>query len=502
MRNCTSSPVAQSSPPSTTSSSSFSAPIAVGVTPSSQQNHYHLPPYPYAAVSNNSLKWQQLHNLKLQPPPHPLQHQPDAQPQQAQEVHESNCSDSQENHYEFILHRKLPQQPQNQQHPQVSSQTQIVVGPQVPTVVKKRLEPTMCGHRMIAVNPAVPAFLPSSSSSCASSSNASSSSGSSNSNPPSVPTTPESQSSERLSSIARSHPDLSKLEELQLYLSHVNLNHSHENNQNSAGHSHNINAIHSGNSVHNNLYSDSNSSAINPNEEIIYSNSSLFSHHNLSNMSVDNRSSNGLLDTTSLQYSHNNDNNHIRRGSTGSGNFDAETRYGWHPSRVQNTSLPPPSPPKNLSPRSVPPPSPFCNSPYQRQPQQQHRLYHDHEYQNQQNLNELLILENRELKAEIEQLRKRMTSFEKIEQDVQRVYEAHFELIKSAEKKEKLERAVRYKLEIEVKRLQAENEELQGSAAALSDAIVASSTAGGRAGYPPQRTASYDANGRGHSCHP
>ena len=67
---------------------------------------------------------------------------------------------------------------------------------------------------------------------------------------------------------------------------------------------------------------------------------------------------------------------------------------------------------------------------------------------------------------------------------------------KSAEKKEKLERAVRYKLEIELKRLQAENEELRGSGAALAAAIVASSTAGARTVYPPQRTASYDA------CHP
>lgn len=47
------------------------------------------------------------------------------------------------------------------------------------------------------------------------------------------------------------------------------------------------------------------------------------------------------------------------------------------------------------------------------------------------------------------------------------MYQAHEELRSSAEKKEKLERAVRYKLEIEVRRLLAQNKDLkeQNSAA-------------------------------------
>lgn len=47
------------------------------------------------------------------------------------------------------------------------------------------------------------------------------------------------------------------------------------------------------------------------------------------------------------------------------------------------------------------------------------------------------------------------------------MYQAHEELRLSAEKKEKLERAVRYKLEIEVRRLLAQNKDLkeQNSAA-------------------------------------
>src|SRR5689334_4466099 len=75
--------------------------------------------------------------------------------------------------------------------------------------------PQPFGHRVIPVNSAV-AFPPVCSSS-------SSSSSGTHSNPPSVPTTPESQSSERLATIARSQPDLSKLEELEIYLARTNI---------------------------------------------------------------------------------------------------------------------------------------------------------------------------------------------------------------------------------------------------------------------------------------
>lgn len=50
---------------------------------------------------------------------------------------------------------------------------------------------------------------------------------------------------------------------------------------------------------------------------------------------------------------------------------------------------------------------------------------------------------------------------------VQQVHLSHEELIRSSEKTEKLERAVRYKLEIELRRLQAQNRELEQHNAAL-----------------------------------
>lgn len=43
------------------------------------------------------------------------------------------------------------------------------------------------------------------------------------------------------------------------------------------------------------------------------------------------------------------------------------------------------------------------------------------------------------------------------------MHQSHEELIKSSEKKEKLERALRYKLEIQNRRLQEENQCLKGS---------------------------------------
>lgn len=59
------------------------------------------------------------------------------------------------------------------------------------------------------------------------------------------------------------------------------------------------------------------------------------------------------------------------------------------------------------------------------------------------------------------------------EQGIQQVHQSHEELIRSADKKEKLERAVRYKLEIELRRLQAQNKDLKEQHGAALVSIAA-----------------------------
>lgn len=46
--------------------------------------------------------------------------------------------------------------------------------------------------------------------------------------------------------------------------------------------------------------------------------------------------------------------------------------------------------------------------------------------------------------------------------EIQKVHQSHEELIQTSEKKEKLEKALRYKFEIQIKRLQEENRCLKG----------------------------------------
>jgi len=48
------------------------------------------------------------------------------------------------------------------------------------------------------------------------------------------------------------------------------------------------------------------------------------------------------------------------------------------------------------------------------------------------------------------------------ELEIQKVHQSHEELMRSSEKKEKLERAIRYKLEIDSRRLQEQNRYLKG----------------------------------------
>ena len=95
---------------------------------------------------------------------------------------------------------------------------------------------------------------------------------------------------------------------------------------------------------------------------------------------------------------------------------------------------------------------------------------------------EMLLTENSALRNELELYFKKVHKLQKVvffylieiclfqsiflifqfEVEIQKVHQSHEELMRSSEKKEKLERAIRYKLEIEVRRLQEENRCLKG----------------------------------------
>lgn len=77
---------------------------------------------------------------------------------------------------------------------------------------------------------------------------------------------------------------------------------------------------------------------------------------------------------------------------------------------------------------------------------------------------ELLRIENIYLKKKLDDCLKRVAKLQKFETEIQKVHQIEHmyeELMLSAEKKEKLERAARYKLEIEIKRLHQQNKQLK-----------------------------------------
>ncbi|XP_075591520.1 uncharacterized protein LOC124491629 [Dermatophagoides farinae] len=86
----------------------------------------------------------------------------------------------------------------------------------------------------------------------------------------------------------------------------------------------------------------------------------------------------------------------------------------------------------------------------QQQQQQQHN-----------NTIDLLLIENAQLRNELDFCCKKMQKFQKLESEIQKIYQSYDELMQSSEKKEKFEREARYKLEIEVKKLQKQNKCLQ-----------------------------------------
>nr|XP_027201761.1 putative uncharacterized protein DDB_G0277255 [Dermatophagoides pteronyssinus] len=86
---------------------------------------------------------------------------------------------------------------------------------------------------------------------------------------------------------------------------------------------------------------------------------------------------------------------------------------------------------------------------------------HYHQQQQHHHTIDLLLLENTQLRNELDSCYKKIQKFQKVESEIQKIYRSYDELMQSSEKKEKFEREARYKLEIEVKKLQKQNKSLQ-----------------------------------------
>ncbi|XP_035214194.1 angiomotin-like isoform X2 [Stegodyphus dumicola] len=74
---------------------------------------------------------------------------------------------------------------------------------------------------------------------------------------------------------------------------------------------------------------------------------------------------------------------------------------------------------------------------------------------------ELLSAENTALKTELDLYYKKVSKLQKFELEIQKVHKAHEDLVLSSEKREKLERTIRTRLEMEVIRLKEHNKELR-----------------------------------------
>lgn len=73
---------------------------------------------------------------------------------------------------------------------------------------------------------------------------------------------------------------------------------------------------------------------------------------------------------------------------------------------------------------------------------------------------ELLTEENRRLREELSHSLKKVSKLQKFELEIQKVHEAYESLVKSSQKRERLEAAIKLKLEEEVKKLLSQNEQL------------------------------------------
>ncbi|KAL1465241.1 hypothetical protein WDU94_004826 [Cyamophila willieti] len=85
---------------------------------------------------------------------------------------------------------------------------------------------------------------------------------------------------------------------------------------------------------------------------------------------------------------------------------------------------------------------------------------------------ERLMQENSGLKLELEACYQRVAKSQKLEQEVGKVHRAHEDLVESCERRERLERAARVRLQSEVRRLQEANRSLQSHAELLSNQVV------------------------------
>lgn len=332
-------------------------------------------------------------------------------------------------------------------------------------------------------------------------SSSSSSASSSGSNPPSVPTTPESQSNERLSSLTRSQPDLSKLDELEYYLTNININNSNSNNYNLDGPSgnningnlnnnNNNNNHHHHHHHHSNSNTNNNNGNTNTNYHSVYVNTSSgaigytgcpirFESQRCSGIDTDSLYSNAAVIN---QYSNSNSysvNKLATSSTTTTNTANTSLPYGG---RIMNSTcnLPPPSPPKS-------------------------QVNKNSEYQNQAHIQELLRMENRALKSELEILKSKLAKYEKVEEEIQRVYQVHEEFVNSTDKKERLEKVLRHKLNMEVKKLQEENKQLKEQnetlASLASSSAAASASAAAASGANNSVNLVIDSTGNVSPCY-
>lgn len=75
---------------------------------------------------------------------------------------------------------------------------------------------------------------------------------------------------------------------------------------------------------------------------------------------------------------------------------------------------------------------------------------------------DMLTEENRKLRDELRVYNRKVSRLQKFEFEIQKVHEAYESLVKSSQKREKLESIMKKKLKEELRKLQATNKQLQG----------------------------------------
>lgn len=84
----------------------------------------------------------------------------------------------------------------------------------------------------------------------------------------------------------------------------------------------------------------------------------------------------------------------------------------------------------------------------------------------------LLSSENASLKSELDLYHKKVSKLQKFELEIQKVHQAHEDLVRSSEKQGKLERAIRLRLEMEIRRLQEDNKQLREQLESMSSHLL------------------------------